>query len=99
MLEYQYTYIIAPKNETNLAKLWEFITLYPNLVTEQRIKTVYTKSVEDVLSPDGNVLIYAGDMYYLLKATTADFNPSMLDGVIDPVLYNVDNLPFETMWL
>jgi len=97
-MEYQYTYIIAPKNETNVLKLNEFCTLYPTLVSEQRVKNVWMKSSEDIML-EGEPIVKCGDEYLLLKATTADFNPSMLEGVIDPVLYNVDNLPFNTMWL
>lgn len=98
-MEYQYTYIIAPKNATNVGKLNEFCTLYPTLVEERRVKVVYMKSANDILSTEGELVVPCGAEYLLLKATTADFNPSMLEGVIDPVLYNVDTLPFSTMWL
>ena len=94
-----YIYIIAPKNENNLTVLLQFISLYPELVEEERLKTIFKKDEKDVLHPEGQPLIYAGGEYYLVKALQADFNPSMLDNVIDPEIYTLENLPFDIYWL
>ncbi len=98
-MAYEYTYIIAPKNATNIGKLNEFCALYPSLVEERRVKNVFMKDANDIVTTEGDIVVMVGAEYLMLKATTADFDPSMLDGVIDPVLYNVDNLPYSTMWL
>lgn len=96
---YQYTYIIAPKNENNLNILLGFVGLFPILSEDSRLKTFTKKDVNDVTNPDGNLLIAAGVEYFMAKATTADFNPDMLTNIVSPEVYNVDNLPFDIYWL
>ncbi len=98
-MEHTYTYVIAPAVETNLDILMGFVAAFPILSEDSRLKTFTKKNVNDILNPDGQLLIAAGAMYYMVKALTEDFNPSMLQGVIDPEIYYVDTLPFNIYWL
>lgn len=95
----EYTYIIAPKSPNNLNILLGFVGLYPTLAEQSRLKTFTKRDVNDVISPDGQLLIAAGAEYYMVKATTSDFNPDMLDNVTDPETYTVANLPDTVYWL
>ena len=98
-MSYLYTYILAPDVDNNGAILHQFAALFPDLVSEERIKTVSKKSPNDIFREDGSVLVQAGAKYFLAKVTTAEFDPSMIEGVTDAELYNRDNLPFNDYWL
>jgi hypothetical protein len=99
-----YTYIIAPNVANNFTILLGFMELFPEIVQQQRLKTIYKNSADDITGEDfegGTVLLAPADgqSYILLKVLTEGLNPAYLSGVQDYELYTVDNLPFETYWL
>ena len=99
MSDYKYTYILAPDQGNNKEIMYAFAQQFPDLVEEQRVKDVSKKDAFDVLDAEGTPIARAGAKYFYMKVTASEFDPSMLEGVTDPRLFNRDNQPFNEYWL
>ncbi len=97
------TYILAPHNAQNFAVLQNALQQFPAIAEEQRVKYVYRRHVNDIISPEGTLLVpYLSLQYIYLCATVPSDSPELaqfLQALSSYDLYNIDNQPFGQYWL
>jgi hypothetical protein len=97
------TYILAPHNAQNFAVLQSALDQFPEIVQEQRVKYVYRRHANDIVSEEGTLLVpYLSLQYIYLCATVPADSPVLaqfLQGLSSYSLYNIDNQPFGDYWL
>jgi hypothetical protein len=76
---------------------------FPEIVQEQRVKYVYRRHANDVVSPEGVLLVpYLAQQYIYLCATVPADSPTLaqfLQALSSYDLYNIDTQPFGEYWL
>lgn len=95
-----YSYILAPHTAGNYGVLQEATAKYSDLLQERRVKFVFKKSGGDILDEQGMLLVPADAQQFIyMKATTAELDFELLEGVTSYSIYSADNQPFGEYWL